>query len=84
MSDSKVLVKETKKNLLEAHDYDEKIRHLTLRKRMQWFIDNKPNMSQNEKWDAFNDMYQDHDVDYSTLIKRVNALIRSNKSKRSE
>jgi len=42
-----------KRSILEDYDYEEKVRLLSLNKRIEWFIDNKPDMSQNDKWDAF-------------------------------
>lgn len=65
-----------KKSLLEDYDYEEKVRVLSLKKRIDWFIHNKPSMSQCEKWDAFRDMYHDYDVEWSRLIEMVNNRIR--------
>lgn len=70
------VIEKRKKSLLEEHDYEEKIRYLNLKKRIEWFIDNKKQMSQNEKWDAFNDIVEDFEVDRSVLMDRVNNLIR--------
>lgn len=70
------VLEKQRKNLLEEFDYEEKIRVLNLNKRIEWFIDNKPLMSQNEKWDAFNDIVEDYDVDSEVLLKRINNVIR--------
>jgi len=35
-----------KRSILEDYDYEEKVRLLSLNKRIEWFIDNKPDMSQ--------------------------------------
>lgn len=70
------VLEKQRKNLLEDFDYEEKIRVLNLNKRIEWFIDNKPLMSQNEKWDAFNDIIEDYDVDSEVLLKRINNVIR--------
>jgi hypothetical protein len=72
---TKVLEKQ-RKSLLEDIDYEEKIRILNLNKRIEWFVDNKPIMSQNEKWDAFYDIVEDYDIDKDVLIKRINNVIR--------
>jgi hypothetical protein len=72
---TKVLEKQ-RKSLLEDIDYEEKIRILNLNKRIEWFVDNKPIMSQNEKWDAFYDIIEDYDIDKDVLIKRINNVIR--------
>lgn len=72
---TKVLEKQ-KKSLLEDYDYEQKVRLLSLRKRIDWFIDNKPQMSQCEKWEAFQDMYDDYDVEWNRLIDMVNIQIR--------
>ena len=71
----KVLEKQ-RKSLLEDIDYEEKIRVLNLNKRIEWFVDNKPFMSQNEKWDAFYDIHEDYDIDIDMLKKRINNVIR--------
>ena len=66
-----------KKSLLEDHDYEEKVRVLNLNKRILWFIDTKPGMSQNEKWDAFHDICEDFDTFTSDrLMQLVNNTIR--------
>lgn len=72
---TKVLEKQ-RKSLLEDIDYEEKIRVLNLNKRIEWFVDNKKLMSQNEKWEAFYDIVEDYDVDRDVLIKRINNVIR--------
>jgi hypothetical protein len=72
---TKVLEKQ-RKSLLEDIDYEEKIRILNLNKRIEWFVDNKHIMSQNEKWDAFYDIVEDYDIDKDVLIKRINNVIR--------
>ena len=72
---TKVLEKQ-RKSLLEDIDYEEKIRILNLNKRIEWFVDNKPIMPQNEKWDAFYDIVEDYDIDKDVLIKRINNVIR--------
>jgi hypothetical protein len=65
-----------KKSLLEEHDYEEKVRVLNLNKRVEWFVDNKKQMSRNEKWDAFHDIVEDFEVDSKLLMQRINNLIR--------
>jgi hypothetical protein len=70
------VIERQKKSLLEDFDYEQKIRMLTLKKRIEWFVENKPNMSQNEKWDAFRDMHDDYEIDWSRLIEMVNSVIR--------
>ncbi len=72
---TKVLEK-PKKSLLEDVDYEEKVRVLNLNKRVEWFIDNKKHMSQNEKWEAFYDIVEDFEVDINLLMQRINNLIR--------
>lgn len=73
-------IEKNKKNLLEELDYEEKVRVLNLNKRIEWFVDNKKQMSQNEKWEAFQDICEDYDllIDFQVdnLIKRINNLIR--------
>lgn len=71
----KVLEKH-KRSFLEEIDYEEKIRVLNLNKRIEWFVENKKFMSQNEKWDAFYDIHEDYEIDVEVLKKRVNNLIR--------
>ena len=34
------------KTLLEDYDYEQKVRHMSLKKRIEWFVDNKKQMSQ--------------------------------------
>ena len=72
------LFKEKTKNLLGDHDYEEKIRHMNFKKRIEWFIDNKHVLSQNDKWEAFHDICFDYDVDKQKLLNTINALIRKN------
>lgn len=69
-------IEKVKRSLLEEHDYEEKVRVLNLNKRIEWFVDNKRQMSQNEKWEAFYDICSDYDINSETLKKRVNNLIR--------
>ena len=68
--------KEKSKNLLEDHDYEEKIRHMNFKKRIEWFVDNKHLLGQNDKWEAFYDICDDYDVADKTLLNTINALIR--------
>jgi hypothetical protein len=70
------VLEKQRKSLLEDIDYEEKIRILNLNKRIEWFVDNKPIMSQNEKWDAFYDIVEDYEVDKEVLLKRINNVIR--------
>lgn len=70
------VIEKKKKSLLEEHDYEEKVRVLNLNKRVEWFIDNKKHMSQNEKWEAFYDIVEDFEVDSNLLMQRINNLIR--------
>lgn len=70
------VIEKRKKSLLEEHDYEEKVRVLNLNKRVEWFVDNKRQMSQNEKWDAFYDIVEDFEINKSLLMQRVNNLIR--------
>ena len=72
------VIEKPKKSLLEDYDYEQKVRMLTLKKRIEWFIENKPSMSQNEKWDAFRDMYEDYETDWKRLIDMTNSVIRKN------
>lgn len=66
-----------KKSLLEEHDYQEKIRVMGLNRRLEWFVDNKKFMSQNEKWDAFYDICEDFEGYTSErLMQMINNLIR--------
>lgn len=72
-----VLDYKRKKSLLEEHDYEEKVRVLNLNKRFAWFIDNKPKMSRNEKWDAFYDICEDFDMyTKDRLMQMINNTIR--------
>ena len=73
---TETILEKQKKSLLEDYDYEEKVRILTLKKRIEWFVDNKSKMSQNEKWDAFRDMYDDYDTDWNRLIDMTNSVIR--------
>ena len=43
------VIEKNQKTLLEDFDYAEKVRHLNLRKRVEWFIVNKKQMTQCEK-----------------------------------
>jgi hypothetical protein len=70
------VIEKKKKSLLEEHDYEEKVRVLNLNKRVEWFVDNKKQMSRNEKWDAFHDIVEDFEVDSKLLMQRINNLIR--------
>ena len=69
-------IEKQRKSLLEDIDYEEKIRVLNLNKRIEWFVDNKPLMSQNEKWNAFYDIHEDYEIDVEVLKKRINNVIR--------
>lgn len=64
------------KSLLEEYDYEQKVRLMSLKKRIDWFITNKPQMLQAEKWEAFQDMYDDYDIDWDRLLQMVNREIR--------
>ena len=76
------ILEKQKKNLLEEYDYEEKIRHLSLKKRIEWFVENKKYMGQNAKWDAFYDIVEDYDISNSdALIERINKVIRANMKK---
>ncbi len=71
------LERKKKKNLLEEFDYEEKIRHLSLKKRIDWFVQNKKQMGQAEKWEAFDDIMEDYELnDRNMLIERINRIIR--------
>lgn len=70
------VIEKQKKSLLEQHDYEEKIRVLTLNKRIEWFVDNKASMGQCDKWEAFYDIQDDYDIDVDVLKKRINNVIR--------
>ncbi len=65
-----------KKSILEELDYEDKVRVLSLNKRIEWFVDNKRSMSQNTKWEAFYDIVEDYNINADVLKKRVNSLIR--------
>lgn len=64
------------KTLLEEHDYEEKVRHMNFKTRVEWFIDNKYSMRSVEKWQAFYDIADDYDVDSDRLLKTINKRIR--------
>lgn len=68
--------KEKSKNLLEDHDYEQKVRHMNFKKRIEWFVDNKHLMLQSDKWEAFYDICFDYGVDEGKLLNTINALIR--------
>ena len=70
------VIEKRKKSLLEEYDYEQKVRLMSLKKRIDWFITNKPQMSQNEKWEAFQDMCDDYEVDRDRLLQMVNNEIR--------
>jgi hypothetical protein len=70
------VLEKQRKNLLEELDYEDKIRVLNLNKRIEWFVDNKMQMSQNEKWEAFYDIQEDYDINVDVLKKRINNVIR--------
>ena len=70
------VLEKRKKSLLEDHDYEEKVRLLNLKTRMEWFVENKKFMSQNEKWDAFYDIHEDYEIDVEVLKMRINNIIR--------
>lgn len=71
------VLEKRKKSLLEEHDYEEKIRLLTLNRRVEWFVDNKKLMSQNEKWEAFYDICDDFDGYTEVRLKQlINNAIR--------
>jgi membrane carboxypeptidase/penicillin-binding protein PbpC len=70
------VLEKKRKSLLEDHDYEEKVRVLNLNKRIEWFVDNKPLMSQNEKWYAFYDIHEDYEIDVEVLKKHINNVIR--------
>lgn len=70
------LLEKRTKSLLEEYDYEEKVRVLTLKKRIDWFVENKKNMSQVEKWEAFDDIFEDYSVARPRLIEMINAAIR--------
>lgn len=68
------------KTLLEDFDYSQKIRHLNLKKRIEWFVDNKKTMTRCEKWDAFFDIMEDYGLgDQDKLIAQINRVIRKRK-----
>lgn len=70
------VIERQKKSLLEEYDYEEKVRILTLKKRIDWFVENKQNMSQVEKWEAFDDIFEDYSVARPRLIEMINSVIR--------
>lgn len=72
---TKILEKQ-KKSLLEEYDYEQKIRILTLNKRIAWFVSNKKQMSQNEKWEAVDDMCDDYATNRKQLVNMINFEIR--------
>lgn len=65
-----------KKSILEEIVYEDKVRVLSLNKRIEWFVENKRSMSQNTKWEAFYDIVKDYNINADVLKKRVNNLIR--------
>ena len=70
------LLEKREKSLLEEYDYEQKVRLMSLKKRIDWFVTNKPQMSQSEKWEAFQDMYDDYDIDWDQLLQMVNRELR--------
>jgi hypothetical protein len=70
------VLEKRRKSLLEDYDYEQKIRLLSLKKRIDWFVTSKPFMSQCEKWEAFDDMQEDYDVNRERLIEMINREIR--------
>lgn len=70
------VIEKQKKSLLEEYDYEEKVRVLTLKKRIDWFVDNKSSMGQSEKWEAFYDIHEDYNVGTDVLKRMINAVIR--------
>jgi hypothetical protein len=70
------VLEKQRKSLLEDYDYEQKVRLLDLKERIDWFVDNKKQMSQNEKWEAFYDIHEDYDVDTTALKRLINSLIR--------
>lgn len=70
------VIEKRKKSLLEEYDYEQKIRVLTLKKRIDWFVENKHSMGQCEKWEAFDDIFEDYTVARPRLIEMINAIIR--------
>jgi hypothetical protein len=74
---TEVLEKRKQRSILEDYDYEQKVRILTLNKRIEWFIDNKPFMGQNEKWDAFYHICDDFEgYTQERLIQMINNTIR--------
>ena len=63
------VLEKQRKNLLEELDYEDKIRVLNLNKRIEWFVDNKKQMGQSEKWEAFYDIQEDYDIDVDVLVQ---------------
>ena len=70
------VLEKQRRRIIEELEYEEKVRVLSLSKRIEWFVDNKRSMSQNTKWEAFNDIVEDYDIDADALKKRINNLIR--------
>lgn len=70
------VLEKQRRSIVEELDYEEKVRVLSLSKRIEWFVDNKRSMSQNTKWEAFYDIVEDYDIDEDALKKRINNLIR--------
>ena len=70
------VLEKQRRSIVEELDYEEKVRVLSLSKRIEWFVDNKRSMSQNTKWEAFYDIVEDYDIDEDVLKKRINNLIR--------
>jgi hypothetical protein len=73
----KIIVEKKSRNILEDYDYEVKVRVLTLNKRIDWFIENKPYMSINEKWDAFYHICDDFEgYTEDRLMQMINNNIR--------
>lgn len=72
------VIEKKKKSLLEEHDYEQKVRLMSLKKRIMWFVENKSKMSQNEKWEAFQDMLEDYEMEKEKerLLQMINYEIR--------
>lgn len=70
------VIEKQKKSLLEEYDYEEKIRILNLKKRIDWFVKNKKHMTQSQKWEAFYHICEDYKANKKHLIKTINAVIR--------
>jgi len=74
--DTKIEMK-TPRSILEDYDYEQKVRVMTLNRRIDWFIDNKRFMGQNEKWDAFYHICDDYQgYDSKRLMQMINNSIR--------